>query len=295
MKNIQYTFVLAIITLLFLAVQLHAIDPYDTTDDTTGAVITVQGENTSNPDYYESRYQAFDNNDQTKWLDFAEEFPDTRSSWIQFQYANNLKYKVTKYTITSANDAPERDPAEWNLLGKNDTSSTAEWTILDMLYDMEFPTRFEKQEFDVAVPGLYNIYRLEIVTVLNLPTDANSVQIAEIEFIGLREDELATGVETSSESLIPEQFSLEKNYPNPFNPITRIAYSIAQSCPVNISVYNILGRQVTTLVNQYHTPGTYTTVWNSLDAVGNTVPSGVYFYRMQAGNFNRSHKMLMVK
>ena len=80
MKNTKFTIAFCIISMLLLSVQLHAVDPYDTTDDTTGAIVTVQGENTSNPDYYEGRYQAFDNNDQTKWLDFANDFPDTRSS-----------------------------------------------------------------------------------------------------------------------------------------------------------------------------------------------------------------------
>lgn len=294
MKNTICTILLGFISVLALTAKGYAIDLYDTTDDTTGAIITVQGENISNPPYYESRYEAFDNHDSTKWLDFADNFPDTRSTWIQFQYANDNKYKVFTYTLTSANDAPERDPTEWYLLGKNDTTSTVKWDTLTMEYDAEFFERFEKQEFVVNTPGLYNIYRLAIVAVYD-PSTANSMQIAEIELIGLREDELVTGIENGPFAPAPQQFSLENNYPNPFNPKTEIAYSIAESCPVQLSVYDILGREIVKLVDQFQSAGTYTVSWNGTDVYGKVVPSGVYLYRIQAGSFSQSHKMLLVK
>ena len=150
--------------------------PYDTTDDQSGT-ITAQGQNSPN----ETAVKAFDDSASTKWLDFANAHPDTRSSWIQYQYPGGLRYVVTDYTITSANDAPERDPANWRLLGSNDGGST--WTTLDARSNHVFTARFQKQSFSTTNTAAYNVYRLQIDSVYN-PGSANSVQLAELEFIG---------------------------------------------------------------------------------------------------------------
>ena len=100
----------------------------DTTDDHQGT-ITAQGDNPPN----EVATNAFDNNLSSKWLDFANAYPATRQSWIQYQYAGGLQRLVTNYTITSGNDAssyPERNPANWHLLGSNDGGTN--WTTLDV-------------------------------------------------------------------------------------------------------------------------------------------------------------------
>ncbi len=151
--------------------------PYDSTDDQTGSV-TAQGENS--PD--ETAANAFDNSNSTKWLDFANAYPATRSSWIQYQYAGGRQTVVTTYTLTSANDSPERDPADWKLLGSNDGGST--WTTLDARANQVFTARFQKQTFAITNPSAYNIYRLEIDRVYN-PSAANSVQLSEIELISV--------------------------------------------------------------------------------------------------------------
>ncbi len=149
---------------------------FDTTDDGTGT-ITAQGQNSGAG---EVAANAFDNNTATKWLDFANAYPSTRSSWIQYQYANGKQCIVTNYTITSANDAPERDPAAWRLLGSNDGGAT--WATLDIRTDQVFTARFQKQAFACANTTAYNLYRLQIDVVAN-PTIANSVQLSEIELI----------------------------------------------------------------------------------------------------------------
>lgn len=150
------------------------IGTFDTTDDHQGT-ITVQGENPPN----EIAVNAFDNNPGTKWLDFANANPTTRASWIQYQYANGLQRIVTNYTITSANDSPERDPANWHLLGSNDGNT---WTTLDVRTGQVFANRFQKLAFNVATSGAYNFYRLQIDSVAG--PNANSVQLSEIELLG---------------------------------------------------------------------------------------------------------------
>lgn len=150
--------------------------PYDTTDDRQGS-ITAQGQNSPN----EIAADAFDNNPGTKWLDFANANPGTRASWIQYQFANASQRVVTNYTITSANDSPERDPANWRLMASNDGSN---WITLDTRTGQVFPNRFQKLSFNVAAPGAYNLYRLQIDSVAN-PSTANSVQLAELELLGV--------------------------------------------------------------------------------------------------------------
>ena len=78
--------------------------------------MTAAGENDGINGNWEVAANAFDDS-SAKWLDFANNNPSTRASWIQCQYSGGLERTVTNYTITSANDAPERDPADWALLG----------------------------------------------------------------------------------------------------------------------------------------------------------------------------------
>ena len=96
-------------------------------------------------------------------------------------------------------------------------------------------------------------------------------------------------------SLIPTEFTLERNFPNPFNPETTIRYAIPEASKVTLVIYNVLGQEVTRLVNVDHLPGYYTIAWDGKDMLGRNVSSGVYLYRIQAGDFNRTHKMLLLK
>ena len=89
---------------------------------------------------------------------------------------------------------------------------------------------------------------------------------------------------------IPVNYSLSQNYPNPFNPVAKINYSIQKQGLVILKVYDILGREIRTLVNEVKSPGNYLVEFN-----GSEFASGVYFYRIQAGNFNQVKKMILIK
>jgi hypothetical protein len=88
----------------------------------------------------------------------------------------------------------------------------------------------------------------------------------------------------------PSEFSLYQNYPNPFNPSTTIRYTIPHKSPVNISIYNITGQHITTLVNELKGAGTYSVQWHSDGLI-----SGVYFYRLEAGGFSAVKKCIILK
>jgi hypothetical protein len=94
---------------------------------------------------------------------------------------------------------------------------------------------------------------------------------------------------------IPTEYSLSQNYPNPFNPTTQIRYALKKAGPVSLRVYNLMGQLVATLVDQDQTPGEYRVQWDGRDYRGNAVSTGVYIYRMEAGEFIRTYRMLLMK
>ena len=96
-------------------------------------------------------------------------------------------------------------------------------------------------------------------------------------------------------SSIPEEFSLGQNYPNPFNPITQMEYSLPQSSKVIISIYNVLGQEIKTLVNKEQDYGYHSVSWDGTDRLGKSVASGVYFTQMRSDGFSQSKKMLLLK
>ena len=90
-------------------------------------------------------------------------------------------------------------------------------------------------------------------------------------------------------------YHLSQNYPNPFNPSTTIEYQLPNNSQVTLSVYNSLGQLVNTLVNEEKDAGYYQAVWNGNDNHGNQVASGIYFYRLQTGNFINTKKMILLR
>ncbi|MCK4404486.1 MAG: T9SS type A sorting domain-containing protein [candidate division Zixibacteria bacterium] len=105
--------------------------------------------------------------------------------------------------------------------------------------------------------------------------------------------------EEMTEGEVPARFSLSANYPNPFNPVTRIQYSVGSRqthpLPITLRIYNVLGQLVRTLVNEPKEPGSYEVIWDGKDENGNEAASGIYFYRLQAEDFTKAKKMLLLK
>ncbi len=102
-------------------------------------------------------------------------------------------------------------------------------------------------------------------------------------------------IEGSNDITKPSSFSLSQNYPNPFNPVTNFQFTVPKSSHVKIELFNIVGQKVATLVDEEMKPGVYMVDWNGKDENGKSVSSGIYFYRMQAGDFSAMKKMVMIK
>ena len=116
-------------------------------------------------------------------------------------------------------------------------------------------------------------------------SDAAEEPIEYMEF----EFNAATSVEPI-EGTVPETYAMQQNYPNPFNPTTNIVYSIPQSTVVTLKVYDLLGSEVATLVNEFQNAGSYTVDFNAAD-----LANGAYFYRLTAGSFTDVKKMVLMK
>ncbi len=124
--------------------------------------------------------------------------------------------------------------------------------------------------------------------------DADDVYIDQIEFRGLSGASAVPGglvlQEGRPEMLLPEEFSVSQNYPNPFNPTTNIDFSLPTASRVVVSVYNILGQEVARLADSYYEAGEHTLQWNAGDNA-----SGVYLYRIEAGDYTVTRKMILLK
>ena len=99
-----------------------------------------------------------------------------------------------------------------------------------------------------------------------------------------------TAIQDNGNQVNPGSFQLEQNYPNPFNPSTQINFTIASQSKVKLNVFDILGREIATLVNEEMMPGAHRAVFDASD-----LPSGTYFYRLQAGNLIQTKKMLLLR
>jgi hypothetical protein len=107
--------------------------------------------------------------------------------------------------------------------------------------------------------------------------------------------DLGTSVDDGSEQVVPNRFLLRANAPNPFNAETRISYTLAYPMVINLTVYDALGRRVTTLVDSHQSGGDHAVVWDGENSAGQKVPSGVYFLRLSTGDEHVVRKMAFIK
>lgn len=116
----------------------------------------------------------------------------------------------------------------------------------------------------------------------------------EIDLIGDWINEGANNL-TLKDSFLPHNFTLEQNYPNPFNPSTTILYNLSNDELVSFEIFNLNGKKVRTLVNEYQNSGPKKVIWNADNNHGRKVPAGIYLYSIVAGNVKQTKKMLLVK
>jgi hypothetical protein len=135
----------------------------------------------------------------------------------------------------------------------------------------------------------YNFFSLEGALVSLYASDSNPPLSGDINVDGYNWN-LQTTSDVEQIDNLPQDFSLSQNYPNPFNPSTAINFSIPQSALVTLKIYNSLGQEVETLVADELSAGSYKFDWNA-----ESLTSGIYFYKLQSGNFIETKKMTLLK
>ena len=118
------------------------------------------------------------------------------------------------------------------------------------------------------------------------------------DVIFLFDNEPSTGIHdgiVNNDIELPRTFLLMQNYPNPFNPVTTIQYTLNEHASVVLTVYDLMGRKVRTLVDTGQSPGQKTVQWDGRNTFGETVRSGIYVYRLSVDAHRESRKMLLIK
>ncbi len=229
-------------------------------------------------------------------------FVNTRN---ESPYCASAVYDYTAANLTSDyNDLFYDDTNSNNCLVKagSDYKTLSDWQVTgnDMRSYTEMPHFVEPYlHIDEAIP---TYLELRGTPIAEIDTDFDgdqrgndSTDIGADEFNGIY---IQTGVD--DEGIIPTVYALEQNYPNPFNPNTVINYQLPAGGNVTLKIYDILGNEIATLVNEYKTAGKYEVEFSAKGgsaSVGNAInlPSGVYFYQLKAGEYTAVKKMLLLK
>jgi len=143
--------------------------------------------------------------------------------------------------------------------------------------------------FAITGSGTQTNELISIDTLTAAGTLIGSTGLTGLNALAMRTDSTLVSVGEADQQ-IPIVFSLEQNYPNPFNPTTTFSLTIPQSSIVNLTVYDLLGREIATLVNEKLAPGRYTREWDAANH-----PSGVYFYRLSTSNFVQTKKLVLLR
>jgi len=180
---------------------------------------------------------------------------------VELHWNTNPHPDVTQYSIFRST-TPGFSPSQQNLIGQ--TTDT-----------------YFRDESVLNVATLY--YRVAV------EDDAHNRSVSEEIAV------TTSDVKFSGEADTPETYQLNENFPDPFNPSTEIAFQIPKDGQVTIIIYNLLGEKVKTLTNQFYATGRYRLTWNGQDDHGHDAYSGIYFYRMEAGEFQASGKMILTR
>ncbi len=152
-----------------------------------------------------------------------------------------------------------------------------------------------------TLPAGYSLHVLDLVNENAVPAASGSFEVnldapnAPRYFKVIMGTEAYASDESQGIPLQPVSYALEQNYPNPFNPATTIRYSLAKKSQVVLEIYNTLGQRVRTLSSGVQSTGEYSLVWDGSSDTGGHVASGVYFYRLRAGEYSAVRKLVMIR
>ena len=170
--------------------------------------------------------------------------------------------------------------------------------VIKLIFDTD--ERLLDSEVGVALDPNISTDSYETVQVMITDHDGNKkvYDLEALQELGLYQQMAVVNnltVSTDNETLGPKVFAIHQNYPNPFNPVTTLRYDLPEDGLVDITVYDMLGNVVSNLVNVNQSSGYKTAQWNATNNQGEPVSTGVYLYRIKAGNFVDTKKMILLK
>ncbi len=238
--------------------------PPNQVDRAEGGIVTVSSNDTISYQYSNPQ-NLIDGNNLTRW-----QAVNGKNQWVMIDLKKS--YKINKIILRWYSQAYastykiqlSKDLNSWQEIKAvlNGTGGINNVEVLDSLNSV----------------GRYVMFLLQVMAV-------NPFSIYEIEIYGIPE---TTNV--NIHTVLPSNYSLSQNFPNPFNPSTEISYEIPKTSYVNIAVYNLLGQKIENLVNEQKPAGRYKVIFNA-----SKLSSGVYFYSIHAGDFIMTKKMILLK
>ncbi len=209
---------------------------------------------------------------------------------------NPLLYEGTYYYFEpiGENNATDNDPAGIHKLYSESPYPSTEnprYGTPEDLTDDEFLKYFEYeyviQNLDPGVKYHIDVIALYYGGIINeIPLSDNPETVVTNQPTDIGDPENGT---------LPGSFSLDQNWPNPFNPSTSIKFTLPRASNIKLEIFNILGQRVIELGNGFYEAGTYSEFWDGTDSNGKNVSTGVYFYQLSAGDYNETRKMLLLK
>jgi len=161
----------------------------------------------------------------------------------------------------------------------------------------EFGMTADKTASSLTVTGLNpeTLYYFMVKTQTNPHSNNNNTVVSEMSNEVSAETLEPAAVEPEDEKKIPDSYALYQNHPNPFNLETEISYDVPKSAQVNLTIYNMLGQPVCTLVDKKMPAGSHQVIWDAQDNTGQVVPSGIYIYILKSDSFTEKRKALLMK
>jgi hypothetical protein len=209
---------------------------------------------------------------------------DNKIAW----YENDGNENFTSHTITtSAIFASSVYAVDVDSDGDMDVLSASEGDNKIAWYENDGNENFRTHAITTDARGALSVYAVDV----DSDGDMDVLSAASSDHkIAWYENQGPVGIDDMNPLVVPDKFHLYNNYPNPFNPTTKINYQLAEISFVALKIYDVLGNEIATLVNEENPAGIYEVEFN-----GNGMPSGIYFYQLRSGNFIETKKMVLLK
>lgn len=235
--------------------------------------------------------------DSTNAQDFVQYSPSGEYTTTIFNYSNGHLYGIS-YIAYLKKDKGGLGSVTVSATKSgyySDTVTTGEILKVSLDFNCTFWPTSLSTDYTVLQLNVQSSGKIQTFAYLLYPTW--SAQLARFQkalldtCTGITIDRLqATAVEDPERQSVATSFSLFQNYPNPFNPTTTISFSLPSKSFVSLKVFDVLGREVSLLIADELTAGRHTRQWNPVG-----LPSGIYFYRLQAGGFNETKRLLLLR